>query len=106
MGLLDLYSNFNSGNGSSYNYDDVTETTQPFLLGSTNQSKLHATLDGQAGYSLNGGFFDEVNNMNSSYNNGGAISLPTVIPNSIADLDLEGNQPPTYSNPETGETYV
>lgn len=100
MGLLNLYTNFNGGQGSAYNYDDVTPGNEPSLLGSTQQSKLHA--DGsQPGYSLNGNYTGEVSDMNNAYNNGGAITLPNP-----SGLDLNGVQPSPYSNPETGATYI
>jgi len=100
MGILDLYTNFNAGQGSAYNYDDVSANTQPSLLGSTQQSKLHAD-DIQPGYSLNGNYSGEVSNMNNAYNNGGAITLPTP-----SGLDLDGEDPSPYTNPETGATYI
>lgn len=100
MGILDLYTNFNGGQGSAYNYDDVSNTTEPSLLGSTQQSKLHAN-GIQPGYSLNGSDSSEVTSMNNAYNNGGAITLSNP-----SNLDLDGAQPTPYSNPETGATYL
>lgn len=100
MGILDLYSNFNGNQGSSYDYDAVSATTQPSLLGSTKQSKLHSN-GSQPGYSLDGSDYNGVNAMNGSYNNEATPLPPPTI------LDLNGAQPsPPYTNPETGATYL
>jgi hypothetical protein len=61
-------------------------------IGATQQSKLHA--DGnQAGYSLDGSDFTDVNDAFQTYNDGTNNVLPMP-----SQLDLNGQRPPTYSD--------
>jgi hypothetical protein len=68
---------------------------------STNQSKMHATPEGTAGYSLNGANQSLVASQYTSYNDGSANTLPNP-----SELDLNGTVPSPYTNPETGVTYI
>ena len=82
MGLLDKLTQGGSpysitGNGS----------TPATNVGSTNQSKLHASGE-EAGYSLNGNFTQEVNAAYVSYVDG----FPNALPQP-SQLDLNGTQP-------------
>jgi hypothetical protein len=89
-GLLDKLTN----DGSILSYDNgQTPVTNP---GATQQSKLHAN-GNQAGYSLNGSEFNDVNAAYQSYKDGynNALPMPT-------QLDLNGQRPQSYSN--TGPT--
>ena len=85
-GLLDKLTT----DGSVYSYGNgQTPNTNP---GATQQSKLHA--DGsQAGYSLNGSDFNDVNTAFQSYNDGTTNALP--LP---SQLDLNGQRPTPYSD--------
>ena len=61
-------------------------------IGATQQSKLHA--DGnQAGYSLNGSDFTDVNGAFQAYNDGTNNVLPMP-----SQLDLDGQKPSSYSD--------
>lgn len=57
----------------------------------TNQSSLHATQDGSAGYSLDGNSFSVVNDSFQTYLDGANNVLPTP-----SLLDLGGNTPFQY----------
>lgn len=67
---------------------------------STNQSNLHATPAGTAGYSLNGSEEPTVSQQYTSYNDGVVNPLPDP-----STLDLDGLAQNSYTNPETGVTY-
>jgi len=67
---------------------------------STNQSKLHATPAGTAGYSLNGSEATTVAPQYTAYNDGETNNLPAP-----SSLDLDGIAQNPYANPETGVTY-
>jgi hypothetical protein len=60
---------------------------------STNQSNLHATPDGIAGYSLDGNFESNVNTSFQSYLDGANNILPQP-----SQLDLGGNTPSKYTD--------
>ena len=76
--------------GSVLSYGNgQTPNTNP---GATQQSKLHA--DGnQAGYSLNGSDFTDVNSAFQAYNDGTNNVLPMP-----SQLDLNGQRPSSYSD--------
>jgi hypothetical protein len=85
-GLLDKLTN----DGSILSYDNgQTPTTNP---GATQQSKLHAN-GNQAGYSLNGSEFNDVNAAYQAYKDGYNNALPMP-----SQLDLNGQRPQSYSN--------
>ena len=96
MGLQDKLQN----QGSIYAYG--ANTTNPTMgnntpngpqsILATNQSLLHANAAGNAGYSLNGSFFPQVNNLSQQYLDG--------VPNNLPDpstIDLNGI-PPSIAN--------
>ncbi len=64
----------------------------PQSLLATNQSPLHADAIGNAGYSLNGNFYNPVNSNYQTYLDG----TPNVLPQPSSE-DLNGN-PPTIAN--------
>lgn len=84
MGLLTKLTT----DGSPFSYGNgTTPTTNP---GATQASKLHADGD-QAGYSLDGSDFTEVNAAANEYNDGATNFLPQP-----SQLDLNGLTPPKY----------
>tara|TARA_Y100000385_G_C13097104_1_gene642032 strand:- start:3038 stop:3403 length:366 start_codon:yes stop_codon:yes gene_type:complete len=82
MGILDLYTSVLNSTGQIIG--------KPSPVASSKDSKLHATKDGESGYSLNGDYSNIVNIINNTYNNGGAISIP-----SPSELDINGKTPTT-----------
>jgi len=86
MGLLDKLTT----QGSPYSYNNgTTPTVNP---GATQASKLHADGD-QAGYSLDGSSFIDVNNAAQEYIDGAVNFLPQP-----SQLDLNGTTPEQYIN--------
>ncbi len=83
MGLLDILTT----QGSAYSqYDGGNIPINPLA---TDQSKLHADLSGQPGYSLNGANTSTVSVQYNSYDDG--VINPLPLP---SELDLNGVIPP------------
>jgi hypothetical protein len=94
MGLLNKY-NAQDTNFAPYDGRTPGQATNP---GATKQSKLHAFGD-TPGYSLNGAYFNDVNNASNIYDNGSPVALPLPSP---SVLDLNGVTPAGYQAPEVG----
>lgn len=94
MGLQDLLKTKGSDLSK---HDGATPPTNPLA---TSTSGLHAKPDGKAGYSLDGGQSQEVKKAYNEYEDGVANIIPQP-----SKLDLNGQRPKGYSNPETGQTY-
>ncbi len=94
MGLQDLLKT----KGSKWSkHDGATPPTNPLV---EKTSGLHAKPDGKAGYSLDGGQSQEVKKAYNEYEDGVANIIPQP-----SKLDLNGQRPKGYTNPETGQTY-
>ena len=94
MGLQDLLKT----KGSKWTkHDGATPPTNPLA---TSTSGLHAQPSGQAGYSLAGGGATAVKKAYNEYEDG--VNNPIPQP---SKLDLNGQRPKTYINPETGQSY-
>ena len=82
MGLQDRL--ITQGSAFSNNNGGTNQT----LGGASKQSKLHATPNGDPGYSLDGSNFSEVNNSYQEYSDG----IPNPLP-SPSTLDINGTKP-------------
>jgi hypothetical protein len=82
MGLQDKL--LNQGSTLSKNNGGNNET----LGGSSRESRLHGTPNGDGGYSLNGSNFTEVNQNYQEYSDG----IPNTLPSPSA-LDINGIKP-------------
>jgi hypothetical protein len=69
--------------------------TPPINPLATDQSSLHAQLDGTPGYSLTGDFASEVNAASATYKDGHPGGLPPI--DAVSTEDLNGI-PPTIAN--------
>ena len=94
MGLLNKYTTQPSKLAPS----DGRTPGQASNPGATKQSKLHAFGD-TPGYSLNGAYFNDVNNASNIYDNGSPAAFPLPFP---SQLDLNGVTPAGYQAPEVG----
>ena len=91
MGLLNK---LQQGESTLTAFNGSTPSVNPL---STNQSNLHATPEGTAGYSLDGNFFPAVNTAFQTYLDGTNNILPQP-----SQLDLGGATPSQYIDNQPG----
>lgn len=94
MGLLNKFT-AQETNFAPYDGRTPGQASNP---GATKLSKLHAFGD-TPGYSLNGAYFNDVNNASNIYDNGSPAAFPLPSP---SQLDLNGVTPQGYQAPEVG----